>query len=185
MVGVLTTTSGKHGVPDRPTRPLVYLDSCVYLDLVTRNATADPDTGQARWQSSQTLLDAVNAEQIILASSPLVQAEVTCHGSTRAGHDDIRRQLTGWFTAPSTVWTEIDRHLARESVRVMDQFRSLAAGDKKMAAADALHLAAAIRLRADFLMTHDAGFPLGHVVDAVDVGRPRVVWQEPLPLTSP
>lgn len=51
---------------------------------------------------------------------------------------------------------------------------------KKMGAADALHLAAAVRLGCDFLMTHDGGFPHGHAVHGVQVIRPQIVWQETL-----
>ena len=49
-----------------------------------------------------------------------------------------------------------------------------------MSAADTLHLAAAVRLNADYFMTHDKGFPIGHNVEGVQVIRPGVVWQESL-----
>jgi len=179
-----TTTSGKHGVPDRPARPLVYLDSCVFLDLVTKNRVLHPDTGEQRWRSAVALLDAVNADLVLLASSPLVEAEVTSNVLTTAAAEDIRQQLHGWFSAPSTVWTDVDRYLGRRAADVRAASRGKVSGNK-MGAADAIHLAAAIRLGATHLMTQDEGFPLGHTIDGVEVMRPTVVWQEPLPLTSP
>ena len=49
-----------------------------------------------------------------------------------------------------------------------------------MSAADAIHLAAAIRGRCSYFMTHDEGFPLSQVIEGVDVRRPSVVWPETL-----
>lgn len=167
--------SSKAGPP-----PVVYVDSCVYLDLITRNLDHHAETDEPRWRSAKLLFDAVNENDVRLASSPLVEAEVCCNGGTRRRGDKIRDLLTGWFTARSTEWIEIDRYLAREAVRLVETWHGKGVSGKRMGAADALHLAAAIRLGADYFMTHDGGFPIGYEVDGVRVIRPAVVWQESL-----
>jgi predicted nucleic acid-binding protein len=166
-------------VPSQP-RPLVYLDSCVYLDLVTRNRVAHKDTGDERWRAAKQVLDAVNSDRVRLAASPLVEAEVCCNGETRRRSQRVRDLVEGWFTARSTVWTEIDRFLAREAVEVMNSHRHEGVGDARMKTADALHLAAAVRLNCDFLMTHDEGYPHGYSISGVNVLRPQIVWQPDL-----
>lgn len=160
--------------------PLVYVDSCVYLDLVTKNKAKHATTGDERWRSARTLFDAVNDDDVVLASSPLVEAEVCCNGESRKDSERIRRLLSGWFTSRSTHWVEIDRHLAREALRLVNAWQGKGDAGKRMSPADALHLAAAVRLGADHLMTHDGGFPHGHTVDGVLVNRPAVVWPESL-----
>lgn len=161
-------------------RPLIYVDSCVYLDLITRNKEPHADTGEERWRSAKGLFDAVNEDDVRLASSSLIEAEVGCNGEARRAKQEIRDRLAGWFTARSTEWVEIDRYLAREAVRLTNTWQGKGERGKRMSAADALHLAAALRLEADYLMTHDGGFPLGHRVDGMLVTRPLVVWQESL-----
>jgi hypothetical protein len=42
--------------------------------------------------------------------------------------------------------------------------------------ADAVHLATAVRLHADFFMSRDGGFPYGQKVDTTEVVEPRVIW---------
>ncbi len=161
-------------------QPLVYVDSCVYLDLVTKNSDEHADTGEERWRSAKAVFDAVNENDLRLASSSLVEAEVCCNGEARRDKERIRILLSGWFTARSTEWVEIDRYLAREAVRLTNVWQGQGENGKRMSAADALHLAAALRLGADFFMTHDGGFPNGQRLDGMLVTRPDVVWQESL-----
>ncbi len=161
-------------------QPLVYVDSCVYLDLVTRNSALHADTGQPRWRSAKAVFDAVNENDVRLASSSLVEAEVCCNGEARRENQRIRDLLSGWFTARSTEWIEIDRYLAREAVRLTNRWQGQGQAGKRMSATDAVHLAAGLHLGADYFMTHDGGFPIGHRVDGMLVIRPDVVWQESL-----
>ncbi len=126
--------------------PLVYVDSDVYLDLVMRNETPHAESGEERWRSAVTLFDAVNADLARLASSALIEAEVCCNGEARRESDRVRGLLRGWFTAPGTAWTDVDRYLARRAVEVMNKYQGQGPGEKKMGSADALHLAAAVRL---------------------------------------
>lgn len=159
-------------------QPLVYVDSCVFLDLVMKSRDRHADTGKERWRSAKALFDAVNENDVRLASSSLVEAEVCCNGEARKDKQRVRDLLSGWFTARSTEWVEIDRYLAREAVRLTNVWQGQ--GEGHLSAADALHLAAALRLGADYFMTHDKGFPIGHRVDGMLVTRPKVVWQESL-----
>lgn len=167
-------------MPKKSTSPLVYTDSDIYLDLITRNRDPHKDTGEERWRSAKAHFDAVNSGDIRLASSSLVEVEVCGNGESRTGKERVRRLLDGWFTASSTIWVEVDRSLAREAVKLLDEWQGKGDPGKRMGTADALHLAAAVRLEADYLMTHDGGFPHGHVVRGVHVLRPTVVWQETL-----
>src|SRR5690349_11415594 len=142
----MTTSPGGGVVPKPSSAPLVYTDSDVYLDLVTRNPDLHVDTGEPRWRSARTHFQAVNDGDIRLASSSLIEAEVCCNGESRRDTERIRELLDGWFTSPSTIWIEIDRFLAREAVRLLDEWQGTGVPGKKMSAADALHLAAAVTL---------------------------------------
>lgn len=161
-------------------KPRVYVDACVYIDLVTKNATPHAISGEHRWKSAQALFDAVNEDDVTLASSSLVEAEVCCHGESRKGDARVQGLLSGWFNAASTDWLEVDRFLARKAVDLSHAWQGKGEDKSRMGAADALHLAAAATLECDFLMTHDKGFPIGHTVEGVRVIRPDVVWQESL-----
>lgn len=155
----------------------VYIDTCVYLDLLTLNSAAHKETDEPRWKVAKALFDAVNDDRVRLAASALVEAEVGCAGAVRDGSQPIIDQVRGWFTAESTDWTDIDRFLARDAIRLARVWHPhRAAKDKRLGGADATHLAAAVRLRCDYLMTHDEGFPLGKKVEGVAVVRPAEVW---------
>ena len=85
--------------------------------------------------------------------------------------------LRTWFVDPETSWTDVDRFLAWDSVRLAAQHADKRFNrDRAFGGADATHLAAAIRLNCDFLLTHDEGFPIGHSIEGVQVLRPTAVW---------
>lgn len=166
-------------MPDTPLR--IYVDTCIYLDLLTKNETLHPDTGEPRWRSAKSLFDAVNDDRVVLAASALIEAEVQCIGAVRDGTGDVLEQVSGWFLAEATQWTDVDRFLAREAVGLAREWNpSRADRDKKLGGADAVHLSAAVRLNCDYLMTHDGGFPLDHDVRGVKVRRPEEVWPKHL-----
>jgi predicted nucleic acid-binding protein len=161
--------------------PLIYVDSCVYLDLITRNNDPDPLNNEPRWAGALSVFNAVTSGQVRLAASPLLEAEVLCNGEARKGTERIRSLLHGWFRADSTAWTDVDRFLAREALRLVKDFGHLRFNRaKKLQSADALHLAAAVRLQCDYFFSQDGGFPLDHQVGVVKVQTPQVVWQESL-----
>ncbi|BBY67568.1 type II toxin-antitoxin system VapC family toxin [Mycolicibacterium helvum] len=160
--------------------PLVYLDTCIYIDLLARNEDEHKETGRPRWESAKAVLDAVNADRVILAASALLEAEVNCISVVRDGSESINEQVRGWFTAVSTQWTDIDRFLGRDAARLARQWQQFSAPNKRLGGADATHLAAAVRLGCSYLMTHDEGFPIGQNVDGVQVMRPAEVWERDL-----
>ena len=157
--------------------PSIYVDSCIYFDLLVANKDLDPDTGEPRWKLARALFDAVNDDRVVLAASALIEAEVACLGPYRDGSTEAQSQVRGWFNAPSTKWTDVDRFLERDAAQLSRTWTPHRASKKcKLGGADATHLAAAVRLRCDYLMTHDGGFPLGHTVNGVQVQRPEAVW---------
>lgn len=161
--------------------PLIYVDACVYLDLITRNEDLDQVSGEPRWKAALSVFEAAKNGQVRLAASPLLEAEVLCNGVTRKNTDRVRNLLRGWFQAESTAWTEIDRFLARDALRMVKDFGHLRFNSsKQLRSADALHLAAAVRLGCDYFFSHDGGFPLNHTVEDVQIRTPRIVWQESL-----
>ncbi len=159
----------------------IYVDTCVYLDLLTANTEPHADTGEPRWKSAKALFDAVNDGRVILAASALIEAEVQCVGAVRDGTEPVLTQVRGWFTAEATEWTDVDRFLAREAAKLARVWHPQRADKgKRLGGADATHLAAAIRLGCDYLMTTDGGFPLGQEVNGVRVVRPTEVWPKHL-----
>jgi predicted nucleic acid-binding protein len=168
-------------VPERI--PLIYADTCVYLDLITRNTDPHKDDGEERWRGAVALFDAVEQRQARLVASPLIEAEVLCNGtaqSRRHRSDRVAERLRTWFTSPETLWVDIDRFAAQEAARLSELYGHLREGKRRFSAADALHLAVAVRSGSNYLMTHDDGFPVGETIEGVSVIRPRIVWQPTL-----
>jgi predicted nucleic acid-binding protein len=161
-------------------KPVVYIDSCVYLDLLGKNREKHKDTQQPRWESAKAVLDAVNTDRVVLAASALIEAEVNCLAVVRDGAQAIHDRVRGWFTAASTLWTDVDRFLARDAAKLAQRYQQYVPAGKKLGGADATHLAAAVRLGCTHLMTHDEAFPIGHVVNGVQVMRPAEVWPRDL-----
>jgi predicted nucleic acid-binding protein len=173
--------SGRPGVPEKP--PLIYGDACVYLDLITRNENPHQDTGEPRWRIAQSLFQAVDSGQVRLAASALIEAEVLCNGATQARRERSERvasRLRTWFSSPETLWVDMDRLVAREAARLAGEYAHLREGQKRFSAADAMHLAAALRAQCNYLITHDKGYPANQVIEGLTVCRPKVVWPETL-----
>lgn len=164
------------GKPKAEPAPLIYVDTCVYVDLLTMRTALHPDTQEPRWMSAKALFDAVNDGRVRLAASSLVDAEVCCFSRIR-DHQEVHDKARGWFDAPSTRYAEVDRFLARDAARISKALAQRFPHAKQPNPADAVHMAVAVRLGCDYLMTHDEGFPLGHKVDDLVVQRPETVWQ--------
>ncbi|MFC0861897.1 type II toxin-antitoxin system VapC family toxin [Sphaerimonospora cavernae] len=168
--------------------PLIYPDSDMYLDLITRNEALHKKTGQPRWLSAKAVFEGIEVGYARMAVSPLIEAEVLINGSTRersARSPRVAEMLGTWFTSPQTLWVDIDRFLVREALRLREEYGRFHQGSKPFKSADALHLAAALRAKCRYFMTHDEGFPIGMAVDGMEVIRPEVVWPEPLPFEEP
>lgn len=157
-------------VPAKP--PIVFVDSDVIMDWLHNRPDAHADTGEPRNKSAQALIGAVLDMRVVLATSTLIEAEVSCNGFTRAIDKEAKRRLGEFFDAPDTLRVEVDRFLTRKAISLAEVHG--------LRGADALHLAAAIRVGSEYLMTHDAAFPLGKTVEGVEVTRPRIVWPESL-----
>lgn len=166
--------------PKREPPPVIYVDTCVYLDLLTQEPTPHPVTAETRWQGAKSLLDAVKDGRVVLGTSALVEAELGCFTALHKDGQVLLEEVRGWLDAPGARYSDVDRVVARDAARLQKAWRQYAAPGKKMSAADAVHLASAVRLGCDHLMTHDEGFPLGQTVDGVKVGRPETVWQPSL-----
>lgn len=162
--------------PPKTPPPLIYVDTSVYFDLLAKETKPHPKTQRPRWESAKALFDAINDNRVILAASALIEAEVNCGSFVRDGDQSIHDMVRGWFTAPSTRWTDVDRFLARDAAKLAQQWQRHAAKGKTLGGADATHLAAAERLGCGYLMTQDTGFPLGHTVNGVQVMLPDEVW---------
>lgn len=159
----------------------IYVDTNVYFDLLAKETKLDKETNEPRWKIAKKLFDAVNDDRVVLGASALIEAEVGCLGKVRNGDAEVLAQVREWFRAPATEWTDIDRFLARDATRLSKEWHDRReAKNGKLGGADATHLAAAIRLKCDYLMTQDEGFPIGHTVEGVKVMRPAVVWVEHL-----
>jgi len=152
--------------------PLIYLDSDVYLDWLLKRSVPHRDTGEPRWQSAVLMIDATGDGRARLAASALIEAEVACQGDVRTGDRRVRAEMRELFQAPATLWTDVDRFLVRDAIDLAAKYG--------MRGADATHLAAAIRLECDYLMSHDGKFPFGQTVQGVQVIRPAVVWEPTL-----
>ena len=165
--------------------PLVFVDACVYLDLITRNSIdVHRETGEPRWKSAAQVFTSIESGYARLAASSLVAPEVLVNGETRRRRKRsaaVERNVQSWFSSPNTVWSDIDRLLAQDAEKLTEDYGHLRADrNNKLRSADALHLAAAVRMDCDFLMTHDGGFPIGHQINKTRIVRPGAFWQQSL-----
>lgn len=167
-------------MPSRRPSLRIYADSCIYLSVVKRDADLVAD-GTPRWQVARSLFAAAERGDLVILASTLVQAEVTGNGEVRANPPDsnVARLVSDWFLADYIEWCDVDRLISR---RVPDLSREYG-----LRGADAVHLATAMRLRANYLISNDEGFSRawGRVLDGVRVIKPRVVWQETLDDAGP
>ncbi len=145
--------------------PLVYVDSCVYLDLILgRSDRLCPASGRPRDQLALELFEQVRAGIVRLAVSALSDAEVRFH-SNDPNAQFVSEVLDGWFRHPATRWTDIDLLLASDASRLHATYAHLAyQPSTALSTADALHLAAAVRLGCEYFVTQDQGFPIGSEV---------------------
>lgn len=159
--------------------PLIYVDTCVYLDVLFKRTSLHPETKQPRWVSAKALFDAIHDGRANLATSALIEAELGCFADVRDGGNEIHDKIRAWLDAPppSTVYVEADRFLARDAVRLSNLLHQQNPKAKELKTLDSVHLAAAVRCGADHLMTQDGAFPIGQTVEGVEVGYTDVKWQ--------
>jgi len=120
------------------------------------------------WPDSLKVLLAAERGDIQLVASTLLLAEIGSHkGDISPDHRD---EVIGKFLENIEVeWCEVDLFTVADARKICDRY--------KMRGADAIHLATAIRRRADYLVSRDGGFPFGQLVgEKTQVTEPRVLW---------
>ena len=140
--------------------PVVYLDSCVYLEAITMQTPARGDI-------AQSLIEAVELGDIKVVASEIVRVEVR-------GKDPEANRLTGEILKHAGFeWVPVSRPVAELARQLGTQF-------SKLQAADAVHIATAKLRGAGQLMTWDqdllklgdqAGIP---VIEPRELGQGRL-----------
>lgn len=140
--------------------PLVYVDACVFLEVLQQT--------HGKWRDSFKVLQAAERKDIRLVASRLLAVEVGRFrgDATRARVDQLVLQ---YLDSVNTQWAEVDLLIAQQARNLSWQF-----GIKS--GADAVHLATAVRLRADYFMSRDGGFPYEQTVESTMIINPSVVW---------
>lgn len=158
-------------------RPVIYCDTSVWIDLLLDEQQANPQTGNPRGQDALRLFQAYTDGRAVLATSGLVKAELFCAKSSGPAAHARSDDIGAWLDSPATRWVDIDRFLGDDAADLHASVHPSRHNSKKrMGGADAIHLAAAVRLRANYLFTQDQGFPIGEQVEGVEVCFPDLLW---------
>ncbi|WP_167582700.1 type II toxin-antitoxin system VapC family toxin [Kineococcus rubinsiae] len=144
-------------------RPRVYADADLFLSVLK---------GEPRHAEALRVLEAAERRDIQLVASRLLAVEVGGYGGDRPGPGPAEDLLTRFLDGVGTEWVEVDLLVTREARRLAWEYR--------LRAGDAVHLATAVRRKADHFMSFDRGFPHGQNVEGTAVSEPVVVWQPTL-----
>jgi predicted nucleic acid-binding protein len=141
-------------------QPLIYADACIFLEVLQQT--------HGRWRDSLKVLLAAERGDVQLLASRLLAVEV---GRFRgdASRSRVDELVLKYLESVNTQWAEVDLLISRQARELSWQF-----GIKS--GADAIHLATAVRLRADYFMSRDGGFPYGQTIESTFVTNPQVVW---------
>lgn len=143
-------------------RPRVYADAVLFIDVLQGG-------GSPVAESSLQVLEAAERHDIQLIASRLLAAEI---GRFRGDRDrsSVDQLVLRYLDSVNAEWVEVDLLVARDARRLSWQ-HNIKSG------ADSVHLATAVRRRADYFMSRDGAFPYGLRVDDVTaVTLPQVVW---------
>ncbi|WP_406199605.1 type II toxin-antitoxin system VapC family toxin [Streptomyces sp. NBC_01017] len=143
--------------------PLVYVDSCIFINVIRREATL--------WPDSLKVLLAAHRGDIRLVASTLLLVELNGQkrSDERAFRDDRDKVVEQYLESLDVEWVEVDQITARDARKISEAHRLLGA--------DAAHLATAIRRNADYFISRDKHFPYGSTVGTrTKVVRPTLLW---------
>ena len=140
--------------------PLVYADACIFLEVLQKT--------HEKWRDSLKVLEAAQRRDIRLVASRLLAVEV---GRFRGDASQVRVDdlVADYLESVQVQWAEVDLLIAKQAHDLSWRY-----GIKS--GADAVHLATAVRLRADYFMSRDGGFPYGERIDSTSVLNPQIVW---------
>jgi len=86
-----------------------------------------------------------------------------------ASQPEVDQLILQYLDNVGARWAEVDLIISRDA-RALSWKHGIKSG------ADAVHLATAVRLRADVFMSRNGGFPYGQKIEATLVTEPKVVW---------
>ena len=123
---------------------LVYFDSCVFISWLKND------------EDSQSIIDIVhNAElgKCQILTSAIGVAEIWPDSQYLPDrHEQYQKMLLSRFTVVA-----VDFIIAKESVEVANALSKVRGSRRKIKSPDAIHIATAIRKKADYLCTFDEG----------------------------
>lgn len=139
--------------------PKVYVDSCVFLHVLL---------SQEHAQDSLRVLTAAERGDIQLIASRLLPVEIAAWRGTTPDQASAESLVERFLDSVGAEWVELDLVSSRYAVDLSWRYR--------LRSADAVHLATAVRRKADYFMSYDERFPYGEWVEGVEVCKPRIVW---------
>lgn len=144
--------------------PRVYLDADVFVSVLKR---------EDGYEVCLEALQAAERRDIRLIASRLLLPEVgRWRGEQQIGQPAVDALVERYLDGVDVEWSEVDLLVAREARRLSWQYH--------LRAGDAIHLATAVRRKADYFMSRDQAYPAGQTVEGVDVRVPSIVWQPTL-----
>ena len=138
----------------------MYADADLFLSVLK----AEP-----RHREALRVLQAAERGDIQLIASYLLAVEVGGYGGDRPGPHAGQDLVTRFLDGVGAEWVELDLLIANDARRL--------AWTHHLRAGDAVHLATAVRRKAEHFMSFDQGFPHGLTVEGTAVSGPAIVWQ--------
>lgn len=142
-----------------------YLDSSVYIAAINSETT--------RVRTVKAILEAADRSEIQIVASTFVAAEVIKRrGEEQYLSADHETEIDAILRSDRILWVELDFSLAIQA-RKLARAHNLKPGD-------AIHLASAIRGKADILLRYDSGFQTNSALDGIEICDPY--WYGPATL---